>query len=90
MKSDPLNQNVIIRIIEHMNHEHQEALIELAKRYGGIPKPSQAKMVELTPLAMQLEVDGAIIDISFDHKLSDSADAHRSLVAMLQSCRESS
>jgi hypothetical protein len=34
--------------------------------------------------AMLLEVDGTQISIKFDHLLSDSEDAHRTLVAMLK------
>jgi putative heme iron utilization protein len=33
---------------------------------------------------MELEVDGATVKIPFDHQLSDSEDAHRTLVAMLR------
>jgi hypothetical protein len=33
---------------------------------------------------MTLEVDGAAVQVAFDHTLSDSDDAHRTLVAMLR------
>jgi hypothetical protein len=33
---------------------------------------------------MELEVDGQNLSIRFDHQLSDSEDAHRTLVAMLR------
>jgi hypothetical protein len=33
---------------------------------------------------MQLEVDGQMVEVRFDHTLSDSDDAHRTLVAMLR------
>jgi hypothetical protein len=33
---------------------------------------------------MTLEVDGASVQVAFDHTLSDSDDAHRTLVAMLR------
>jgi putative heme iron utilization protein len=42
-------------------------------------------MVAITPQAMQLEVDGRTVQVGFDHELSDSEDAHRTLVAMLRS-----
>ena len=84
MKTDPFSQNVSARICKHMNNDHQEALIQYATRYGGINKPTKAKMIELTSLAMKLEVDGDVIEISFDHKLIDSTDAHKTLVAMLK------
>jgi putative heme iron utilization protein len=33
---------------------------------------------------MELAVDGTTIQIDFDHALTDSEDAHRTLVAMLR------
>jgi len=36
------------------------------------------------PEAMELEVDGQPVVVPFDHPLSDSEDAHRTLVAMLR------
>ena len=41
-------------------------------------------MVAVRPEAMQLEVDGRPVQVAFDHTLSDSEDAHRTLVAMLR------
>ena len=38
---------------------------------------------------MLLEVDGTQISIKFDHRLSDSEDAHRTLVAMLKAMPKS-
>jgi hypothetical protein len=33
---------------------------------------------------MRLEVDGTPVEVPFDHSLTDSEDAHRTLVAMLR------
>ena len=41
-------------------------------------------MVAVAPEAMTLDVDGAPVQVPFDHTLSDSEDAHRTLVAMLR------
>ena len=73
-----------------MNDDHPEALLTFAKSYGGIEKPNKAKMIQLTSLAMKLEVDGNSIEIAFDHKITDSEDAHRTLVAMLRRVKEDS
>ena len=88
MKTDSFNQDVSARICKHMNNDHQEALIQYARRYGGIKSPTKAKMIELTSLAMKLEVNEEIIEISFDHSLIDSADAHKTLVGMLKGSAE--
>jgi hypothetical protein len=42
-------------------------------------------MLAVEPQAMRLEVDGAPVEVPFDHTLTDSEDAHRTLVAMLRS-----
>ena len=73
-----------------MNDDHPEALLTFAKCFGGVIKPNKAKMIDLTSLAMKLDVDGKTIEISFDHKITDSEDAHRSLVAMLRQAKEDS
>ena len=71
-----------------MNKEHKKALIHYAKQFGGIAKPTRAKMINLNPIAMTLEVDGDTIEISFAHKLLDSTDAHRTLIDRLKEATE--
>jgi len=39
---------------------------------------------------MELEVDGNIVQIKFDHTLSDSEDAHQTLVTMLRAMPKTS
>ena len=41
-------------------------------------------MVAVAPEAMTLDVDGVSVQVAFDHTLSDSDDAHRTMVAMLR------
>lgn len=85
MAADPLTPAVSDRICKHMNDDHAEAVLAYARHYGGVTNPSAARMVAVTPEAMELEVDGTAVQIPFDHPLSDSEDAHRTLVAMLRS-----
>ena len=85
MNADPLNPNVRARICTHMNNDHQEALIELAKHYGNVKTATKAKMLDINTSAMKLKVDENMIEIGFEHELIDSADAHRSIVKMLKS-----
>jgi putative heme iron utilization protein len=84
MAADPLTAAVSDRICRHMNGDHAEAVLAYARHYGGIADAGQARMVAVTPEAMELEVDGTSLQIRFDHRLSDSEDAHRTLVAMLR------
>ena len=90
MPTDPLTPKISERICKHMNDDHPEALLTFAKCFGGMIKPNIAKMIDLTSMAMKLEVDGKTIEIPFDHKIINGADAHRSLVAMLRRAKETS
>ena len=84
MAADPLTPEVSDRICKHMNDDHTEAVLAYACHYGGIQGAQAARMVAVAPDAMTLEVDGASVQVAFDHTLSDSDDAHRTLVAMLR------
>lgn len=84
MAADPLTSAVSDRICKHMNEDHAEAVLAYARHYGGVTAPQTARMLAVNPEAMELEVDGAALRIPFDHTLSDSEDAHRTLVAMLR------
>ena len=84
MAADPLTPEVSDRICKHMNDDHTEAVLAYARHYGGIQGAQAARMVAVAPEAMTLDVDGAPVQVPFDHTLSDSEDANRTLVAMLR------
>ena len=84
MAADPLTPDESDRICKHMNDDHADAVRAYARHYGGVANPGQARLVTVTPDSMELEVDGASVIVAFDHHLSDSEDAHRTLVAMLR------
>ncbi|MFM7642393.1 MAG: DUF2470 domain-containing protein [Cyanobium sp.] len=85
MTADPLSAAVSDRICRHMNDDHASAVLAYAQHYAGLSGAKSARMVAVAPEAMTLEVDGASVDVPFDHVLTDSEDAHRTLVAMLRS-----
>lgn len=84
MAGDPLTPAVSDRICKHMNDDHAEAVLAYARHYGGATGAGSARMVAIAPEEMQLEVDGEPLAVRFDHRLSDSEDAHHTLVAMLR------
>jgi putative heme iron utilization protein len=84
MAADPLTPEVSDRICKHMNDDHTEAVLAYARHYGGIQGGEAARMVAVARDAMTLELDGVSVQVPFDHTLSDSDDAHRTLVAMLR------
>ena len=85
MSADPLTPAVSDRICKHMNDDHAAAVLAYARHYGGLTNAQSARMLVVAPEAMRLEVDGNTVEVPFDHTLSDSDDAHRTLVSMLRS-----
>ena len=85
MAADPLTPAVSDRICKHMNDDHAEAVLAYARHYGGREEAVTARMLAVEPEVMRLEVDGTPLEVPFDHLLTDSEDAHRTLVAMLRS-----
>ena len=84
MAADPLTAAVSDRICLHMNKDHADSVLAYARHYGGVEAPLTARLLKVESEAMDLEVDGEILIIRFDHQLCDSEDAHRTLVAMLR------
>ena len=84
MTADPLTPAVSDRICRHMNEDHGDAVLRYALHYGGVSKANIATMTAVSTDAMSLEVDGKSLRIPFDHTLTDSEDAHRTMVAMLR------
>ena len=85
MSADPLTPAVSDRICKHMNDDHAEAVLAYARHYGGREEAVTARMLAVEPEVMRLEVDGTPLEVPFDHLLTGSEDAHRTLVAMLRS-----
>jgi putative heme iron utilization protein len=84
MTADPITAAVSERICRHMNEDHAEAVLAYARHYGEVASAREARMLAIQPEAMELEVDGRRVLVAFDHTLTDSEDAHRTLVAMLR------
>ena len=84
MNSEPITQESSMRICNHMNQDHQDAINAYAKYYGKIETFESAKMINLSSESIELKVDNLIIDIKFDHVLQDCSDAHKTLVKMIK------
>ncbi len=85
MAADPLTDAVSARICAHMNRDHAEAVVAYARHFGNRPEARDVQMLAVRPEGMELAADGETLLVPFDHPLSDSEDAHRTLVAMLRS-----
>ena len=84
MNSEPINKSSSIRICNHMNKDHQDAVNAYAKYYGKIETFKSAKMTSLSPESIELKIDDQNIEIPFDHVLQDCSDAHKTLVKMIK------
>jgi len=63
MPADPLTPDVSARICLHMNNDHAEAVLSYARHYGGVEAPQSARMLQVLPEAMELEVDGSTVAV---------------------------
>jgi putative heme iron utilization protein len=90
--SDPITPAISERICKHMNEDHAEAVLTYAQVYGKSPTAETAAMSAIDPLGMDLtaEVNGETIDlrIPFDRELTDSEDAHQTLIGMIKAARK--
>ena len=89
MHSEPITQESSTRICNHMNTDHGDAVYAYAKYYGKIKTFKSAKMISLSPEAVQIKIDEETLEIKFDHILQDCSDAHKTLVRMIKAIPES-
>jgi putative heme iron utilization protein len=94
MAADTLTPEVSDRICAHMNDDHADAVLLYAKVLGDAPQATAAKMQTIDPEGMDLnaEVEGNTIAvrIAFDHRLTDSEDAHQTLISLVRAARQKS
>ncbi|WP_309738217.1 DUF2470 domain-containing protein [Chamaesiphon sp. OTE_8_metabat_110] len=89
--ADPITPAISERICKHMNDDHAAAVLTYAQVYGKSPTAETAAMSAIDPLGMDLtaQVDGETVNlrIPFDRELTDSEDAHQTLIAMIKQAR---
>ncbi len=90
--ADPITPAVSDRICAHMNDDHAEAIALYAQVYGDRPATEQAELLAIDPEGMTINATAQgnteTIRIAFDHTLSDSEDAHQTLIAMVKQARQ--
>jgi putative heme iron utilization protein len=89
--ADPITPEVSQRICAHMNDDHAEAILLYAKVYGKAEEATAAKMITIDPEGMDLSValngEDTILRIPFERHLTDSEDAHQTLIGMVKQAR---
>ena len=87
--STKLDNKAISMIINHMNEDHEDALILYVMNYHNIKQISKAHLTDFdsTQMTIRTEYLGVKKDfiIRFDHELKDANDAHMTLVRMAKS-----
>ena len=43
-------------IVEHMNDDHADAVLAIARAQGGVPDATSARLLGITPRALEIEV----------------------------------
>ncbi len=81
-----LKKKEVVRIIEHMNEDHEDALISYVQFYGKIQKCNNAKIIDLDSKRMRINYlhnsKVETVSIKFDHSLASAHDAHMTMVKM--------
>jgi putative heme iron utilization protein len=89
--ADPITPEVSDRICKHMNEDHAEAVLLYAKVYGKTENATNAAMSSIDPEGMNLDVsidsEAVSLRITFDRTLTDSEDAHQTLIGMVRQAR---
>lgn len=89
--TDLLTPAISDRICKHMNEDHAEAIALYAKVYGNQPEAETAQMLSIDAqgmiLSIQIQEKNDTLRIEFDHTLTDSEDAHQTLIGMVRQAR---
>jgi putative heme iron utilization protein len=89
--ADPITPEVSQRICAHMNDDHAEAVLLYAKVYGKAEDAIAASMTAIDPEGMDLSVtlsgEATSLRIPFERHLTDSEDAHQTLIGMVRQAR---
>ncbi len=90
--ADIITPAVSDRICAHMNDDHADAVLLYAKVYGNLADATAATLKTIDPNGMDLTaqvISGETpLRIAFDHTLTDSEDAHQTLIAMIRNARK--
>ncbi|PSB11754.1 heme iron utilization protein [filamentous cyanobacterium Phorm 46] len=90
--SDQFSTEISDRICTHMNDDHASAVVLYAQAYGGKAEATSAQMLAIDANGMDLTalVNGETVPIrvKFDRTLTDSEDAHHTLIDMVKQARK--
>jgi putative heme iron utilization protein len=91
--ADPITPEISQRICAHMNDDHADAVLLYAKVYGRVQDATAATLTTIDPEGMDLDVtlpeSSTTLRIPFERALTDSEDAHQTLIAMVRQARMS-
>ncbi|MGK7932884.1 MAG: DUF2470 domain-containing protein [Microcystaceae cyanobacterium] len=89
--TDSITPEISDRICQHMNEDHADAVLLYAQVFGNAENVTQAQMLSIDSLGMDLNVKSGTNDptlrVTFDHPLKDAEDAHHTLITMVKQAR---
>ena len=92
-KNDILSAADIERIVSHMNEDHADSILAYVHHYGALPLATDAKLLNLSETAMQIEaqIDGVSrhVVIPFSSPLLSAQHAHVAMVQMSKEAKRS-
>ena len=92
MASDPLDDNMINDVVQHMNEDHADACLAIVHALGGIPEASSARMTGMDATAVEFSAtlsDNRFmhIRVRFDKPITHARQIRGHLVSMTKRAR---
>ena len=89
---EPFPPEIAAGIVEHMNDDHADAVVAIARAHGGVVGASGARLVDITPRALVIETVGADgerrVSVPIDPPVDPLDTVRARLVAMTRAARE--
>ncbi|MGF1452892.1 MAG: DUF2470 domain-containing protein [Opitutales bacterium] len=87
----PFTDEQVRGMVEHMNDDHADSVLAYAQHFGGLREATSARLVDVGPEVMRIAVTlpsgEREIDITYDHRLESSHDAHMTMVKMSKAAK---
>lgn len=89
-QGDPVSEGAA-RAIDHLNQDHNDALLEMARAFGGRPEATAARCVDADRTGLDLVVstrDGeAEVRVDYDEPIDEPAGLRKATVKLAQRAR---
>ncbi len=87
MSESPFDEEEELRIVEHMNDDHADALALYAERFCGATRASGCRMVGIDGEGLHMRLGERILRLPFESPVRDASTARSALISLLQAAR---